>query len=59
MVRTPPAKYGRAGIIFGRARILWARHTWHEVTKVQHYYLSVDAMTQPMRLREEQSGYVA
>ncbi len=29
-----------------------ARHPWHEVTKVQHYYLSVDAMTRPMRLRE-------
>ena len=34
-----------------------ARHPWHEVTKVQHYYLDVNAMTQPMRLREEQSGY--
>ena len=26
-------------------------------SKVQHYYLDVNAMTQPMRLREEQSGY--
>jgi hypothetical protein len=26
-----------------------ARFAWHEVTKVAHYYLSVDAMTQPMK----------
>jgi superfamily II DNA or RNA helicase len=30
-----------------------ARFPWHEVTKVAHYYLSVDAMTQPMQVREE------
>ncbi|MBN1842598.1 MAG: DUF3883 domain-containing protein [Deltaproteobacteria bacterium] len=30
---------------------------WHEVTKVAHYYLSVDAMTQPMEVREDQSLY--
>ncbi len=30
-----------------------ARFEWHEVTKVAHYYLSVDALTQPMQLREE------
>ena len=29
-----------------------ARFPWHEVTKVQHYYLSVDAMTRPMTVRE-------
>ena len=26
-----------------------ARFEWKEVTKVPHYYLSVDALTQPMR----------
>jgi len=30
-----------------------ARFPWHEVTKVAHYYLSVDALTQPMQLREK------
>lgn len=30
---------------------------WHEVTKVAHYYLSVDAMTQPMMVREDQATY--
>lgn len=25
--------------------------------KVQHYFLSVDAMKQPMRVREDQAGY--
>ena len=29
-----------------------ARLQWHEVRKVQHYYLSVDAMTRPTRVRE-------
>jgi superfamily II DNA or RNA helicase len=29
-----------------------ARFPWHEVTKVAHYYLSVDALTQPMQVRE-------
>jgi superfamily II DNA or RNA helicase len=29
-----------------------ARLDWHEVTKVAHYYLSVDAMKQPMEVRE-------
>ena len=29
-----------------------ARLDWHEVTKVAHYYLSVDAMTRPMQVRE-------
>jgi hypothetical protein len=29
-----------------------ARLEWHEVTKVAHYYLSVDAMTRPMQVRE-------
>lgn len=34
-----------------------ARLEWHEVVKVAHYYLSVDAMTGPMQVREEQSDY--
>jgi hypothetical protein len=34
-----------------------ARLDWHEVTKVAHYYLSVDAMAQPMRVREESPPY--
>ena len=34
-----------------------ARFPWHEVSKVQHYWLNVDAMTKPMQIREEQAGY--
>ena len=34
-----------------------ARLEWHEVTKVAHYYLSVNAMTQPMMVREDQAPY--
>jgi len=34
-----------------------ARFEWHEVTKVAHYYLSVDALTQPMQVREETPPY--
>jgi hypothetical protein len=34
-----------------------ARIEWHEVTKVAHYYLSVNAMTQPMQVREDQAPY--
>ena len=30
---------------------------WREVTKVQHYYLSVDAMTRPMQVRERPPDY--
>ncbi|NMC21516.1 MAG: DUF3883 domain-containing protein [Thermogutta sp.] len=30
-----------------------ARFPWHEVTKVDHYYLSVDALTKPMQAGEE------
>jgi len=26
---------------------------WHEVRKVDHYWLSVDAVRDPMRVREE------
>ena len=34
-----------------------ARFPWHEVKKVEHYYLSVDALTQPMRVKEPPSSY--
>ena len=34
-----------------------ARLEWHEVTKVAHYYLSVDALTQPMQVREDTQPY--
>jgi superfamily II DNA or RNA helicase len=34
-----------------------ARLDWHEVTKVAHYYLSVDAMTRPMQVREDSAPY--
>ncbi|MBM4078487.1 MAG: DUF3883 domain-containing protein [Planctomycetes bacterium] len=34
-----------------------ARFPWHEVTKVEHYWLEVDAMTKPMMVREALSPY--
>ena len=34
-----------------------AQFPWHEVTKVQHYYLDVDAMTEPMRVRDDGPAY--
>jgi superfamily II DNA or RNA helicase len=34
-----------------------ARLDWHEVTKIAHYYLSVDAMTKPMRVQEGGPDY--
>ncbi|HEX9662540.1 MAG TPA: DUF3883 domain-containing protein [Candidatus Binatia bacterium] len=34
-----------------------ARFPWHEVRKVEHYYLSVDALTQPMSVRESPASY--
>jgi SNF2 family DNA or RNA helicase len=34
-----------------------ARFKWHQVTKVEHYYLSVDALTKPMQVREEPPPY--
>ena len=34
-----------------------ARLEWHEVTKVAHYYLSVNAATRPMQVREDPSSY--
>lgn len=34
-----------------------ARFSWREVVKIQHYWLEVDAMTRPMKLREKQAPY--
>lgn len=34
-----------------------ARLDWHEVSKVAHYYLSVNAMTTPVEVREDSSPY--
>jgi len=34
-----------------------ARFPWHEVTKVAHYWLDVDAMTKPMTVREDRASY--
>jgi superfamily II DNA or RNA helicase/predicted GIY-YIG superfamily endonuclease len=34
-----------------------ARLQWHEVKKVDHYYLSIDAVTRPMQVREEEIPY--
>ena len=36
-----------------------ARFPWHEVSKVQHYWLEVDAMTKPLQIREERAKYEA
>ena len=34
-----------------------ARFDWNEATKVAHYYLSVNALTRPMQVREEPGRY--
>jgi superfamily II DNA or RNA helicase len=34
-----------------------ARFPWHEVTKVAHYWLEVNAMTRPMQVREDSPAY--
>jgi len=34
-----------------------ARFPWHEVTKVAHYWLEVNAMTRPMQVREDEVPY--
>ncbi len=34
-----------------------ARFPWHEVTKVAHYYLEVNALKQPMKVRESSGSY--
>jgi superfamily II DNA or RNA helicase len=36
-----------------------ARLDWTEVTRVAHYYLSVDAMTKPMRVEEADTPYAS
>ena len=36
-----------------------ARFRWREVTEVKHYHLSVNALTQPMEVREERPDYDA
>jgi superfamily II DNA or RNA helicase len=36
-----------------------ARFDWHEVKKVEHYRLEVDALTQPMRVWETKQNYEA
>ena len=36
-----------------------AQSPWHEVRKVQHYWLDVNALTRPMRIGEEQATYDA
>ena len=34
-----------------------AHFPWHEVVKVQHYWLEVNAMTRPMQVREDRPHY--
>ena len=34
-----------------------ARFEWHEVSKVQHYWLEVNAMTRPLTVKEDQASY--
>lgn len=34
-----------------------ARFEWHEVQKIDHYWLEVNAMTHPMQIREEAPPY--
>ena len=34
-----------------------ARLAWHEESRVQHYRLNVNAMTEPMRIRDEPAAY--
>ncbi|MBN1381312.1 MAG: DUF3883 domain-containing protein [Deltaproteobacteria bacterium] len=34
-----------------------ARFEWHEVKKVSHYYLSVNTITRPMKIMDEQNKY--
>jgi hypothetical protein len=36
-----------------------ARFPWHEVTRVEHYWLEVDALRQPMQVREPEAPYGA
>lgn len=34
-----------------------ARFPWHEVKKIDHYWLQVNAITKPMRIRENDASY--
>jgi hypothetical protein len=34
-----------------------ARLQWHEVRKVDHYWLGIDAVTNPMQVKEESVPY--
>ena len=34
-----------------------AQSPWHEVSKVQHYWLDVNALTRPMQIQEERASY--
>ena len=34
-----------------------ARFPWHELAKVQHYWLEVNAMTRPMMVKEDLPFY--
>ena len=34
-----------------------ARFDWNEVTQVAHYYLSVNALTRPMQVRDDRGRY--
>jgi hypothetical protein len=34
-----------------------AQLSWHEVRKIDHHYLSVDTMAQPMQAREASADY--
>ena len=33
------------------------RFPWHEVKKVDHYYLTVDALTQPRQVKDDSAQY--
>ncbi len=34
-----------------------ARFPWHEVTRVEHYWLEVDALREALQIREEEPPY--
>jgi hypothetical protein len=34
-----------------------AQLEWHEVKKVDHYWLKIDALMQPMQIREKSEPY--
>ena len=53
----PRPAVGRAAPDRGEGTRRSARFPRHEVTKVAHYYLSVNALRQPMEIRETNRGY--